>query len=92
MSRKRYRKLTRYAVLAAITGALMLPQILFTQGVSLLLLLLWLWAFGQYQADVSFNPNLDATGRLRWRIGLGFTPYAIVVYWLRQVRGRRAFD
>jgi hypothetical protein len=95
VTRKRYRKLTRYAVVAVLNGTVFVLAVFGPipwEAVSLIVLLLWLWAWGQYQADISLNPNLDDAARLRWRIALGVTPYAIVVYWLLQVRRRRAFD
>jgi hypothetical protein len=92
MSRERYRKLTRWAVVSAITLPLLVVSAAWAGGVALLLLLLWLGAWGQYQADVTLNPNLDEVGRTRWRIGLWVTPFAIVVYWLRHIRPRRTFD
>jgi hypothetical protein len=95
VTRKRYRRLTRFAAMAALDGTLLLLAIFGPipwAPVSLLVLLLWLWAWGHYQADITLNPNLDDGGRLRWRVVLGLTPYGIVVYWLREVRGRRAFD
>ena len=95
VSRQRYRRLTRYAVLSAVNGTIVLAALFGPTdwaAVSLLLLLLWIWSLGHYQADVALNPNLDEDWRRRWRVLLWLTPYAIVVYWLRQVRRRRAFD
>ena len=92
VSRQRYRGLTRLAVMSAVIGPALIAVLFVWNVVSLVLALLWLWALGHYQADVSFNPNLDEDWRRRWRVLLCLTPYAIVVYWLRQVRRRRAFD
>ncbi len=96
MTRKRYRRLTRSAAVATL-HALILPTavvgLIDGWPVELVLAvvgLFYIWAAGQYQADLNFNPALDDDDRVRWRIVLVLVPYAITVYWLLHVRRRRA--
>jgi hypothetical protein len=94
VSPRRYRRLTRYAVLAPIHLVLLLAVLLLgiwqLYAVSLLVWLFFVWAAGQYQADLNFNPALDEAARARWRITLWLVPWTITVYWALHVRGRRA--
>ena len=96
MTRKRHRRLTRYAAVATLHGLILLTALaglLDGWPVELVLVvvgLFYIWAAGQYQADLNFNPALDDGDRMRWRIVLMLVPYAITVYWLLHVRRRRA--
>ena len=97
MTRKRYRKLTRYAVLATLYGVILAAAWagLVPEWAWLPLAIIWLffvWAFGQYQADLAVNPALDEAAVRRWRIGFWFMPYSITAYWLVHIRRRRVFD
>jgi hypothetical protein len=90
MSDRSYRRLTRYALFAAVSVPFVLMALL-SPVVSLVFLVVTLpifyLAIGPYQADVALNPNLDESGRRWWRIALFLFPPVMVLYWHRYVRG-----
>jgi len=96
LTRATHRRLTRYALYAAVHGAMVviaLTGVLGTIGgvVVLVAFLPLLLAWGTFQADIALNPALDEVDRTRWRIALWCLPWSMTAYWYRHVRAGETF-
>ena len=88
MSRKTYRRLTRYAVISALHFLLVVAAIVQLLGhwawapsLTVSALVMLVWSSGHFQTDVALNPALDELDRRRWRIALWCLLWTMTLYW-----------
>jgi hypothetical protein len=89
MSDRSYRRLTRYAVFAAVSIPLaLILRLTYGWGAVFVLDLLpvWFLAIGPYQADLALNVGLTEDERRQWRITLFLLPWSMALYWRLHVR------